>query len=576
MVGKDFIERVMEHSAMKRLVAACGVVVGSMGLMAVGQQVPLQAATPENAVSQGLKRPTAAQLEQWLAELDSDDFALRVQASDRLLAAGESALEALAGAINDKRPEVAWRAGEVLRQIASSGDEESAARVESALSKLSTDGRPGLAEVAAEIRSRHERRRHDRAAAALIALGGKLSHNGEPDGLFAGEMVMLPPMIMAADFGFVAPGGIPIEEEATIADAAPIPVDEPAGELEAGPAPRLRTLIEGLFEAEKPVAAEAGEAIAPVYLPASDPRALEGIALAEPLIPVDAPLPASIDAPPVPVDAPPLPIEALAPIEAPAPPPPAVEPAKAALPVAVLGEGVVKLPADMPAPPPDVVPVVGFGEDLSVVIGGEPTLEVAVGGFIDAAFVGEGAGGVLGAVHDAGGSGLGAESLRLDSSWRGGDEGLATLSDLPSIGIVHIVGAKLTDAALKHVAALPRLQHLHISKTRFSSGALRQFRVAKPDTSLSAPGEAMLGVNADTDRGCVLTNIYPGSGAAAAGLKEGDSLLTVDGQKIGDFTDLMIAVHPHRPGDTIEVEYERDGKKRSARVLLKARSELEK
>jgi S1-C subfamily serine protease len=73
----------------------------------------------------------------------------------------------------------------------------------------------------------------------------------------------------------------------------------------------------------------------------------------------------------------------------------------------------------------------------------------------------------------------------------------------------------------------------------------------------------------------VLTGIYEGSGAAAAGLQVGDQVVAIDGHKIRDFSDLTIAVYSRTPGDKLKVEYLRGGEKKSADVELKPRDVLE-
>ena len=172
------------------------------------------------------------------------------------------------------------------------------------------------------------------------------------------------------------------------------------------------------------------------------------------------------------------------------------------------------------------------------------------------------------------GEGL-STALALDSSWRGGDEGLKALRDLPTLTNLSITDAKLTDAALPHIAALPNLQYLSIVNTRFSVAALEKFRMARPATKIFARGTAMLGIHADTSGSCILTGVYNGSGAAEAGLLVGDKITTIDGQKINDFGDLTIAVYAHAPGEKLKVEFLRGDETKTAVVELKPRADLE-
>lgn len=181
-----------------------------------------------------------------------------------------------------------------------------------------------------------------------------------------------------------------------------------------------------------------------------------------------------------------------------------------------------------------------------------------------------------GGIEMAGESNQVVEALTLDARWRGGDQALRAIRDLPDIASVEIRGAKLTDEALSLLAGLPKLQRVHLQGTKFSHQALHDFRKAKPAVTVFCQGEAMLGIHADTTGSCVITSVYFGSGAYEAGLKDGDKILAVNGLPTEDFSALTIAVYPHGPGDKLAVEFERDGKRQKVEVALKARNVLEK
>jgi serine protease Do len=62
--------------------------------------------------------------------------------------------------------------------------------------------------------------------------------------------------------------------------------------------------------------------------------------------------------------------------------------------------------------------------------------------------------------------------------------------------------------------------------------------------------------------------VFPNSPAAAAGLKEGDQIVAVDGEKVDQTHDLGTLVLPHQPGDTLVLHVLRGGRSLDIRVTL--------
>lgn len=65
-----------------------------------------------------------------------------------------------------------------------------------------------------------------------------------------------------------------------------------------------------------------------------------------------------------------------------------------------------------------------------------------------------------------------------------------------------------------------------------------------------------------------LGSVAEGSGAAQAGLRKGDRIVAVDGTKVATFEELIQAVGTYKPGDEVQVTYERDGETLRAPVTL--------
>jgi S1-C subfamily serine protease len=62
--------------------------------------------------------------------------------------------------------------------------------------------------------------------------------------------------------------------------------------------------------------------------------------------------------------------------------------------------------------------------------------------------------------------------------------------------------------------------------------------------------------------------VFAGSPAEAAGLREGDIIVAIDGEQISEGTDLSMLIVPHSPGDTITLRVVRDNSAREVEVTL--------
>lgn len=73
-------------------------------------------------------------------------------------------------------------------------------------------------------------------------------------------------------------------------------------------------------------------------------------------------------------------------------------------------------------------------------------------------------------------------------------------------------------------------------------------------------------------KGCAVTDLVPGSGAAESGLEIGDVVLAINGQEISDFPELQESVSRFHPGDEVMVRVWRNGEEREVLVQLKDRN----
>jgi hypothetical protein len=211
----------------------------------------------------------------------------------------------------------------------------------------------------------------------------------------------------------------------------------------------------------------------------------------------------------------------------------------------------------LPDPPPDIP------EDEIIPAADAPLAAVGEG-FIGEAFVSPLLAHTLAADESEG-------SLTIDQDWRGGDAELALLGELPQLTSLSLRRAPLSDAAIAQIAALPRLAAVEIDSTPITAAALIKLRQQKPQVRVYARGSAMLGILAEMSGPCRVTGVVQDSGAAQAGLQEGDEIVAVKNRPVRDFSDLTIAIFGHQAGEKLRLECNRDGKKLIVDVELKAR-----
>ena len=82
----------------------------------------------------------------------------------------------------------------------------------------------------------------------------------------------------------------------------------------------------------------------------------------------------------------------------------------------------------------------------------------------------------------------------------------------------------------------------------------------------------VIGASVDTggaaDSGAKILGVTSGSPAASAGLRKGDVVSEVEGEKVADGIALIVAIRAHQPGETVRFTVERGGNVLQFRITL--------
>lgn len=199
------------------------------------------------------------------------------------------------------------------------------------------------------------------------------------------------------------------------------------------------------------------------------------------------------------------------------------------------------------------------------------------------------------------------DGIQIDDGWQGTEGDFRRLKWLQNVDKLVLVGDKIDDAILPHVATMPGLKRLHLFRTKVTErgmaaigslnslheigiyysplgdGAVAPLKGLKGLTSVklygtkispAAKSELVAALGLDPKRGmdyrrgaflgvscqtlgqqCELATVHPGSPAEKAGLKAGDILVTFAGKNVADYEGLTAVISEYGVGDTVEVEY---------------------
>ncbi len=138
----------------------------------------LRCGAQQPEVAQTQEAPTAEQIALWIRQLDDDVFDVRTLATERLIAAGQVAVEPLSEVVDQGSLEVTMRAIYALRQLALSLDVVAQQQSEAALSAIAESSRRPASRMAVEAMEALSELRQKQTIQQLAELGAIINSFG--------------------------------------------------------------------------------------------------------------------------------------------------------------------------------------------------------------------------------------------------------------------------------------------------------------------------------------------------------------------------------------------------------------
>ena len=153
------------------------------------------------------------------------------------------------------------------------------------------------------------------------------------------------------------------------------------------------------------------------------------------------------------------------------------------------------------------------------------------------------------------------------------DKAFDELAKVKGIGGMQLEGLDLDAKMFDQLAKLKNIKFFNLVGVRFLPKDYRKFELERPGIQMNYTAKALLGVRGPTsgisEAGCEISDVVVNSGAEAAGMKVGDVIEEIDGEKIIRFEDLRLHVAGHLPGDTLKIVVRRGKERVDLKVQLK-------
>ncbi len=153
---------------------------------------------------------------------------------------------------------------------------------------------------------------------------------------------------------------------------------------------------------------------------------------------------------------------------------------------------------------------------------------------------------------------------------------LQNLRRLENVSLIYVSDMPATSEFFQNVGAMPRLNSIQFKGCKLNIPAYKKLAAAQR-VRMSFEAQAFLGIQgtgpAVNGRGmgadATVSMVVPNSAAEEGGIKAGDLISKIDGEKVEDFNDVRLHITQYAAGDEVDIEVTRDGKPQALKVKLR-------
>jgi hypothetical protein len=157
----------------------------------------------------------------------------------------------------------------------------------------------------------------------------------------------------------------------------------------------------------------------------------------------------------------------------------------------------------------------------------------------------------------------------LTDKWQGTADDLQCLTKLRDHHYFRIEGTAVGDDEVQVFAGMDGLALLQIWKTKVTPTAVDAIKDRQPKAVIYVRRNALLGIQgASHEKGVLVTESRPNTGAANGGILKDDVIMLLDGKPVKDFDRLTAQIAQYEPGEEIEVTLLRGDQELTKRVTL--------